>query len=137
VRPLRLPRRRAPPSIDATLALINIAFLLMAFFMLIGRMDATAPFEVVPPLSDAGTTLPQGGITIAVAGDGRLALEGAPASMAEIVGRLRGSDPSPDMVRINADATAALGSVLPLASALESAGATRIVLVVTPPAAGP
>lgn len=129
-------RRRPMPAVEATVPLINVAFLLMAFFMLIGRMDATAPFTVVPPESDLGATLPQGGATISVSAVGELALDGTPASRSKIVEalaqRVAGGDPG--FVRINAHADAPLGHVLPLVGALEQRGVPRAALVVTPAA---
>jgi len=65
-------RRRPLPQVEPMIPLINVAFLLMAFFMLIGRMDATAPFTVMPPRSDLGASLPQGGATISVSASGEL-----------------------------------------------------------------
>ena len=41
----RTPRRTPPESI---IPLIDVVFFLLVFFMLIGRMDATAPFDVTP-----------------------------------------------------------------------------------------
>jgi biopolymer transport protein ExbD len=135
---VRLRRGRRPaPRVDATIPLMNVVFLLMAFFMLIGRMDATAPFSVHPPRSALGAPLPQGGGTVSVSPTGALALDGAPASLEEILHRLDAeAGTGPDAVRINADATTRLGDLLPLAGALEAAGVPRVVLVVTPPVAG-
>lgn len=129
-------RRRPMPAVEATVPLINVAFLLMAFFMLIGRMDATAPFAVVPPESDLGATLPQGGATVSISSTGELALDGAAASRAEIVKALaeRVAAGEPGFVRINAHADAPLGDLLPLVGALEERGVPRIALVVTPAA---
>lgn len=132
---LRIPRRRSSAPVDSTIPLINIAFLLMAFFMLIGRMDATAPFQVLPPESAAGTALPQGGATVSVSAEGNLALDGVPAEAAEVLDSL--SEGSPALVRINAHAYAELAHVLPLATAIEGLGVPRIVLVVTPPQSSP
>jgi biopolymer transport protein ExbD len=137
---LRLPRRRALPGYEATIPLINVAFLLLAFFMLVGRTDATAPFEVTPPRSGAGAPLPQGGATVSVSASGGLALDGAELGAAEIVETLEAAAGAggADLVRVNADAGARLGDLLPLVAALEASGVTRIVLVVTPPEpAGP
>ena len=126
---MRLPRQPALPVAEATIPLVNVAFLLLAFFMVIGRMDATAPFEVLPPQSDYGTTLPQGGVTVSIAGSGALALDGTAADLDGIIGQVASGT---EFVRINAHAEAALGDVLPVVAAIEAASVPRVVLVVTP-----
>ncbi len=131
---IRLRKRRWAPA-ETTTPLINVAFLLMAFFMLTGRMDATAPFVMIPPQSELGAPLPQGGATVSVSSAGELALDGNPTSLAEIVEALasRIAVGEAEFVRINADANAPLGHVLSLVGALEAAGVPRLALVVTPP----
>lgn len=131
MRLVRRPRRTAPETI---VALIDVVFFLLVFFLLIGRMDATAPFEVLPPVSDGRTDLPGGGATVAIAADGALALDGAAmpedAVLAALRIRLRDA---PDLrVRINAHGAAPLHRFLPLAAAIEALGAREVVLVVTP-----
>jgi biopolymer transport protein ExbD len=123
--------RRAAPSRphDPILPLVDVAFFLLVFALLAGRMDATAPFEVEPPRSALGATLPQGGATVAVAADGALALDGAPATREAILEALGGAR----FVRVNSDARAPVGAFLPLVAALEAAGAAEVALVVTPP----
>jgi len=123
--------RRPPPARahDPILPLVDVAFFLLVFALLAGRMDATAPFEVEPPRSALGAPLPQGGATVSVAADGALALDGAPAGREAIVGALGGAR----FVRVNADAGAPVGAFLPLVAALEAAGAAEVALVVTPP----
>ncbi|PWR01194.1 biopolymer transporter ExbD [Meridianimarinicoccus roseus] len=127
----RPPRRGAPETI---VALIDVVFFLLVFFLLVGRMDATAPFEVTPPVALTGADLPGGGATVAIAADGALALDGAALDRAPlmrvIADRLARE---PDLrVRINAHAAAPLSGVLPLAAEIEALGASDIVLVVTP-----
>ena len=95
---LSRPLKRRPP--ETIVALVDVVFFLLVFALLIGRMDATAPFNVTPPQAQTGTDMP----------DTRL--------------------------RINADGATALLHVLPLVERLKQAGATDIVLVVTPDAGG-
>ncbi|MBB4284847.1 ExbD/TolR family protein [Roseospira goensis] len=131
----RSPRRRAPETI---VALIDVVFFLLVFFMLVGRLDATAPFEVTPPLATVGTDLPAGGVTVSVSETGALALDGRPVSRAALLAALRpraDAADGPPLVRINAHAAVALRVLLPLVTALEGIGMTTVVLVVTPNAA--
>ncbi len=131
---MKLKRRRQPPPQETIVSLIDVIFFLLIFFMLVGRMDATAPFEVSPPVSTAGETLPKGGTTIAVAEDGALALNGEAMARPALLARireLRAQKPGL-FVRINAHAEARLTNLLPLVTALEQAGVEDVVLVVTP-----
>ena len=127
---LRRPHVRPPP--ETIIALVDVAFFLLAFFMLIGRLDATAPFEVMPPIGASGTDLPAGGVTVSVAADGALAVEGVPVDTAvDMVAEALVGDPELQ-VRINAHRDAELRHVLPLVSEIEALGAREVVLVVTP-----
>jgi biopolymer transport protein ExbD len=129
---MKLRRRTRRASPEPTLGLINVSFFLLVFFMLIGRMDATAPFALLPPTGASGTDMPAGGATLSIAADGRLAFDGeeiaATAIAPAIVPRL--ADNPALMIRINADRTAPLRLVLPLIAQLEGLGAQNVVLVV-------
>jgi len=131
----RRPRREPPETI---IALINVVFFLLVFFMVIGRMDATAPFELAPPLAVTGADMPGGGITLAIAATGTLALEGEPldepAALDAIAAALARSPAQ--LIRINAHRALPLHRLLPLVAAIESLGARDVVLVVTPEGAG-
>jgi biopolymer transport protein ExbD len=127
----RPPRRQHPETI---VALIDVVFFLLVFFMLIGRLDASAPFAIVPPVGTTGTDLPAGGITVSISTDGALALDGVAmdrdALAVAIADRLVRS---PDvLIRVNADKTTQLSHVLPIVSALEQLGAKDVALIVTP-----
>ncbi len=129
---LARPKKRAHP--ETIIALIDVVFFLLVFFMLIGRMDATAPFAVVPPEAQSGADMPGGGATVSVAADGGLALDGravAEAALLEALAARLGEEPAL-LVRINADGAAPLRRLLPLAAEIEALGARDVVLVVTP-----
>lgn len=127
----RRPRNEPPETI---VALIDVVFFLLIFFMLIGRMDATAPFEVSPPVAQSGADMPAGGATVSVAVNGSLALDGTGISrdaldmaLADMLAKnetLR--------VRVNAHRDAELRHVLPLIGRAEAMGIRDVVLVVTP-----
>ena len=131
---MKLRRRDHPPATETIIALIDVVFFLLVFFMLVGRMDATSPFDVIPPLTHAGADMPGGGTTVTIGDDGRLALDGRLSdrdpAVADLSLRLE-ADPGL-LVRINAHRDASLGDVLPLVAEIERLGAERIVFVVTP-----
>jgi len=112
-----------------------VVFFLLVFFMLIGRMDATAPFEVHPPVADSGSDMPAGGATLSVGAAGDLALDGQPLAGPEALAQAltRRLGPEPDLrLRVNAHRDAELRHVLPLVGAAEALGVRDVVLVVTP-----
>lgn len=124
--------RRLPP--ETIIPLIDVVFFLLIFFMLIGRMDATAPFAVYPAFSTTGTEMPGGGATLSIGANGELALNGAASALEPLLTQLTANlteDPN-QLVRINAHQEADLEHVLPLMARIEALGARDVVLVVTP-----
>jgi len=126
------PARRQHP--ETIVALIDVVFFLLVFFMLIGRMDATSPFEVTPPFAESGTDMPAGGITVAIGALGELALDGQELDREQTLDLIyKRLVAEPDvLVRVNAHKSVALRHVLPLVAEIENAGARDVVLVVTP-----
>jgi biopolymer transport protein ExbD len=129
---LRRPDRKQQS--ETIIALIDVVFFLLVFFMLIGRMDAPAPFETLPPLARSGQDLPAGGVTLALSATGELALDGAaiaePAALQALQERLRRA---PDLrLRVNAHRQSQLRRLLPLVARAEAMGYRDIALVVTP-----
>jgi biopolymer transport protein ExbD len=131
---MKLTRRRQDPPSETIIALIDVVFFLLVFFMLIGRMDATAPFDVMPPVAQSGRDMPAGGATVAVSQDGALALDGIAMTREELETALASMLAKNDglRVRINAHRDAELRHVLPLVGWAEGIGVRDVVLVVTP-----
>ena len=131
---MKLRRPARGPLGEPITALIDVVFFLLVFFMLIGRLDATAPFEVSPPLARHGQDLPAGGATLSVSATGDFALDGTPieAEAFEAALRLQRAQ-SPDLrLRINAHQEAELRRVLPIVATAEAIGIREIVMIVTP-----
>ncbi len=131
---LRRPHRMAER--ETVVALIDVTFFLLVFFMLVGRLDATAPFAVRPPIGTTGTHLPAGGITLSVSPGGGLALDGAPitheALDAAVTARVTKNPKT--LVRINADQATELRTILGLITEFEDLGARDVAIIVTPTA---
>lgn len=127
----RVPRRQTPETI---IALIDVVFFLLVFFMLIGRMDSTAPFDVTPAIAFTGADMPAGGATLSIGAAGQLALDGHAITQTDLIPAISALlATSPDLlIRINAHRDAPLRRVLPLVAGIEAAGANDVVLVVTP-----
>lgn len=127
-RPARLAER------ETVVALIDVTFFLLIFFMLVGRLDATAPFAVRPPHGTTGTDLPAGGITLSLSPGGALALDGAPITaeaLDKAVAARVAANPRV-LVRINADQATELRHVLGLLTRFEDLGAQDVALIVSP-----
>ncbi len=129
---LMRPQVKRPP--ETIVALIDVVFFLLVFALLIGRMDATAPFDVAPPVAMSGRDLPTGGKTISISKDGALAFDGSAIDRASLLDSVTDhvSRSPKTRFRINSDGATALRHVLPLVESLKTAGAAEIVLVVTP-----
>lgn len=109
--------------------LINLVFLLLIFFMLAGRLTAADPFEIAPPESASGADPVAEEMLILVAADGRLALDGAMVSEAELAERL-GREPR--RVRLKADAEAEAVRVVQVMEVLRDAGVENLHLLTVP-----
>ncbi|MDU9005944.1 ExbD/TolR family protein [Sedimentitalea todarodis] len=131
---MKLNRPTRNTQSETMIALIDVVFFLLVFFMLIGRMDATAPFEVSPPLASSGQDMPAGGATLAVAQDGSLAMDSVSIERSELEGLITGALAADRDLRlqINAHRDAELRHVLPLVGLAETLGVGDVVLVVTP-----
>ena len=132
----REPARQPPETITS---LIDVVFFLLVFFMLIGRMDATAPFDVTPPTAGTGADMPAGGITVSVSESGQIAIDGIVEQrddISQVIQPALDADAT-TLVRINAHRDTELRHVLPLVNEIEQLGAQDVVLVVTPETAPP
>ena len=125
-------RRRESP--ETIIPLIDVVFFLLIFFMLIGRMDATAPFDVSPAIASTGQDMPGGGATVSISVDGKLALNGGALNRAETLSGIKDMlvDNPRTLIRVNAHKSAELQGILPLLAEIEAMGAMDVVLVVTP-----
>lgn len=131
---LARPTKRQAP--EAIIALIDVVFFLLIFFMLIGRMDATAPFDLTPATSQTGSDMPGGGRTLAISAGAELALDGVELGQEALLEQMRRvlGDAPETLIRVNAHRDAELRFVLPLIAKLRDMGARDVMLVVTPEA---
>ena len=129
---LARPKRRAIP--ETRVALIDVVFFLLIFFMLIGRMDASSPFEVEPAVSITGADMPGGGITLSVSETGEYALDGKPIQRLDIEDKIKLilENEKNILLRVNAHKNSELRHILPIIGRIEKLGLKDIVIVVTP-----
>lgn len=124
--------RAQRPSEENVLPLINIVFLLLIFFMIAGALSATAPFELEPPAAPGaqGTGPPRGGI--AIAADGRVALDGDLVDLETLRERARDWNAGGERelsLSVRADGSAKSERLLAVIEVLREAGIERIRLL--------
>ena len=131
---MKLNRPKRAAQSETIIALLDVVFILLVFIMLLARMDATAPFAGRPPMAQTGRVMPAGGITLAIAADGALALDGDEINKQDLAAALSVQlAQQPDLrLRINAHRAAELRHVLPYVTQAEELGIRDVVLVVTP-----
>jgi len=114
------------PRGESVLPMINVVFLLLIFFLLAAEIAPPEPFAVDPPPAATGGR-PEGGVTLLVAADGRIAFGNAEGAAA--IAAAAGADMR---VRLRAD-RAAEGAVLAQTlAALAAAGVARVDLITVP-----
>jgi biopolymer transport protein ExbD len=131
---MSLVRQRPKNEDDRILPLINVVFLLLIFFMLAGRLAATDPFQIDPPVSASEGLVTVEDLLVQVGVDGRLALNGKEmgedALSAAVAARL--SDGTPAPVRLKADGTVEAARVVAIMERLREAGVESVQLLTLP-----
>lgn len=122
--------RRSREEPERILPLINVVFLLLIFFMIVGRLAAGDPFVVTPPNAAAEDPARTAGHEVLIGADGRLALDGEPVDRDALAGRMRAAFGGPDSppVRVRADAATPALEVVRVMELLRAAGAPSIEL---------
>jgi biopolymer transport protein ExbD len=119
--------------------LINVIFLILIFFMIVGHMEAAAPFRVDPPASRTERRPLSDDLTLLMAADGRIAIG------QEVLGLDRlepwllrwaqsaegAAAPSPPLptVSVQADRGVQSGELRALLNTLRRAGFREVVLL--------
>ena len=118
---------KAKPQREPTIALINIVFLMLVFFMVAGTLSQPLDpaLTLVQTRSLEGNAPPR---ALVVYPDGRLTYEGqAQSDAAAFVGSL--SEEEREVVRLVPDRTLSAATLVTLTRDLRAAGAQRVVLV--------
>ena len=127
-------RRHPADRETGLLPLINVVFLLLAFYLIAGQLSPSAPFAVTPPEQD-GTALETPVRTIIhIAGDGSVAIDGERLEADAIqrsVAAIEGQGAAP--VRLVADAEADAARVVSILAQLRDRGVEAVDLVTRQP----
>ena len=123
-----LTRRRPKPKAEPTIALINVVFLMLVFFMVAGslapaldptvRLVEAADIEAAPP-PDA----------LVIRADGTLSFRGAELTSPEAYVRIVREEEAAFAARLVPDRALPAATLVAVAKELRSLGATRITLL--------
>jgi len=116
---------------DRLIPLINVVFLLLAFFIIAGTFRAADTLDIEPPLAETGGTLDFESQVLYMSRDGALALGNKPVGAEQAVEGLVGMlarDPDSE-VQIKADARVKARDILPLLRQLSDAKITSVRLI--------
>ncbi len=120
----------------AIVPLVNIVFLLLIFFMLLGRITAPEALDVIPPFSTSGGQIEnQRDILILVSADGRLALEDTEMEqdlLLSAISKLLEEDRSM-RIRIKADSSLDAVTLIRLMELLKETGVKTLLLLIERP----
>lgn len=134
---MHFPRQqRRTESDERILPLTNVVFLLLIFFMLVGRLATPSGLDIDVPASASEAPVRGRAIVVQITTDGRLALEGLvmpPAELKAAVSR-RLSRGAAMPVRLRADGAVAATRVVAVMRLLREAGVEELALVTRTPA---
>jgi biopolymer transport protein ExbD len=123
------------PQPDSLLPLINVVFLLLIFFMLMGALNAVDLFDIEPPTSASASETTLDKSVVLVGADGRLAyLDGEldDDALTQTVGDILKAEPN-TLFRLKADGAAPAARVIEVMELLKAAGAERVLLLTLAP----
>lgn len=132
---MRFTRRARRTNSDKNLiSLINIVFLILVFFMIMGRVTLPAVIEVDPPSSTRAAAVEPDDIVVSIGSDGRIAVDSEiiPAtalSKAISLKIKRGGAPTASAVTIKADGATRVSRLDHVLSILRTLGVVRLSLV--------
>lgn len=122
---MRLRPRRPSPAREPSIALINVAFLMLIFMMLGATIEPLEPLTVELPISGADTP-PERAAVVTYDSIGRLALDGAEIDRAALIASLLAERPTRVMLRV--DGAASARAVVELAQEIQASGVATVEL---------
>lgn len=112
---------------DRILPLINIVFLLLIVFMVVGKLSAADPFEIEPPRSASEGPPPDAPRLVSIGPAGQLALDGEILDEALLVARVSASGVAE--IRVKADARVEARRVVAVLDRLREGGVWSVRLL--------
>lgn len=123
------PPRRS--SIDGTIPLINVVFLLLMFFLFAGTVTPDPAREIDPPVTRADDPDERAANALVVNADGAMTMGGKPVTVAEAAARFKALPEglARQGARIVADRTLPADRLTEIIAGLTEAGAGRLGLI--------
>ncbi len=114
---------------DKLIPMINVIFLLLMFFLIVGNLSRLVGQGLVSPVSVSDAMAAAQSIEITLSADGALGWGDEVLSLAQLQQRIRQHPGAATGLRLRADARVSAARLLPVIDALKAAGATRIAIV--------
>ena len=122
---------------DHLIPLINVVFLMLIFFMLIGRIAAPPDlFQIRPPVSQIQQRESDKDVTILVSRDGLLAVDDTPVTLETLIPALqlsldnaRRKQGGTAGIRVKADAALTAGQLMSILKRLRDSGNAKVRLL--------
>ncbi len=114
---------------DKIIPMINIIFLLLMFFLIVGNISELVDEDIIPPRSTSNTASTSASTEWVLTRDGAIVLGGQSFELAELDGELAAAPPLPKRIILRADANAHSGALMPLMALLRRHGVEKISLV--------
>jgi biopolymer transport protein ExbD len=135
MRLVRIPSRETRD--DHLIPLINVIFLMLIFFMIVGRIAPSEPLTVEPPISEQGREGDDQARVLLIGPDGGIALDGELITRAALGERIAAwvtetRDPTASRMTkltLKADASVRAGALRETLDLLRAAGVERVSLV--------
>ena len=118
---------------DRLIPLINVVFLLLAFFIIAGTMRAADALDVEPPEAATSGSIDRESPTLVMDTQGKLALGRDQVTADQAVGRIKAllaDDPDAE-IHLKADARVNARDILPLLRRFSDAGISSVRLIAT------
>ena len=131
---MNLYRRREPPSQDnSMIPLINVVFLMLAFFMIAGQIQRSDAVRMEPPESLSRETQGEYTATLLITARQSLYLNDTPVRREQLSGEIRrlletAADPQSVRVLVKADASLPATELRLVLARLRAAGLLRVSL---------
>ncbi|MBY8977088.1 biopolymer transporter ExbD [Rhodobacteraceae bacterium NNCM2] len=124
------PRKSRQLDDERILPLINVVFLLLIFFMVVGRLAASDPFEITPPESLSDGAPVSDGLLVAVGANGELALNGEIIDEEALIAQVQEAEATE--LRLKSDSTIEAVRVIALIERFRASGVETIRLMTVP-----
>ena len=121
---------------DHLIPLINVVFLMLIFFMVIGRIAPPDLFQIRPPVSQSQQRESDKDVTILVSRDGSLAVDDTPVTLETLIPALqlsldnaRRQQGGTAGIRVKADAALTAGQLMSILKRLRDSGNAKVRLL--------